>query len=201
MRRSALGLLLLLAGCHSVPYRTAPEPLTSGRGDPAYVASAGRAGLSTWRAVGRLAVKATGGGFNASFDWRQAGTRGELSVHGPFGAGRSRVQIEPDRIRVEAGDAAPLDFAPPFEGVERALLERLGFEVPLGSLRYWLLGLADPLEAFEGGPGSGFTQHGWRVDVEQADPASVPPALPRRLTLSRGDARIRVVFDRWETAE
>jgi outer membrane lipoprotein LolB len=171
------------------------------RGEPSHVAAAGREGLSSWRAVGRLAVKATSGGFNASFDWRQAGARGELSVHGPFGAGRSRVQIDPDRIRVESGDAAPLDFAPPFEGVERALLDRLGFEVPLGSLRYWLLGLADPLEPFDGGPGSGFTQHGWHVEVDDVDPASVPSALPRRLTLSRGDARIRVVFDRWETVE
>ena len=42
-----------------------------------------------------------------------------------------------------------LNGAPPSDAVVAQLQERLGFELPLDNLRYWLLGVPDPSTPFE----------------------------------------------------
>jgi outer membrane lipoprotein LolB len=163
---------------------------------------------SAWQARGRLAVKTAKEGFNAHFNWRQAGDATDLVVEGPFGAGHSRVLANAGHVRIEAGSQAPLEFAAPFDGVESALAERVGFGLPLGSLAYWMRGVPDPTSGADrdipadpaAGASSGapFAQAGWRILPE--DPVSVeraPATLPRRITLTQGDVRIRVVIDQW----
>ena len=127
---------------------------------------------------------------------------------GPLGAGHSRVLASAERIRIEAGSQPPLEFSAPFEGVESALAERVGFGLPLASLAYWMRGVPDPSvgageaqsAAMTLAPAGGvpFDQAGWRVQPE--DPVWIeraPAALPRRVTLTQGSVRIRVVIDQW----
>ena len=78
----------------------------------------------------------------------------------------------------------------------------LGFEPPLSSLRFWVLGAIDP--------GSGaqqsfdpqqrlarLQQGGWQVDY--AEYVLVQQQwLPRRLTVTRGALRLRIVVDAWQ---
>jgi len=43
-------------------------------------------------------------------------------------------------------------------------------------------------------------QDGWSVRYAYADPPA-PTALPRRLDLTRGEQRIRLVIDTWRTGD
>ncbi len=153
---------------------------------------------ATWRATGRLAVKSAREGFNANFDWHQSDDRVELRVEGPFGVGRSRIWVDPGRIRVEAGGGPAVDFFPPFEGVDAVLIDRIGFAVPLHSIGFWLRGVPDPTAASEQVADGGFTQSGWNVYTQEAVAQSAIAALlPRKITLIRGEVRVRVLIDRW----
>jgi outer membrane lipoprotein LolB len=89
------------------------------------------------------------------------------------------------------------------DGVEaRAELERrLGFQLPLSELRWWLLGIPAPGDAAidadaVSGEIRGFTQRGWKVSIT-ARVAGLGFSLPRRLTAEREGARMRLLVERW----
>lgn len=192
MTRAGCALLGLLAlgACSHVPQRAAPPPADA----------AALAAVDQWQASGRIAVRTGQDGFNASFDWRQAGTDAELGVRGPFGAGAARLTVGPDRIRIESGSEPPLDVPAPFDALEPQLVARLGFPLPLESLRYWMLGIPAPSLPAEGGAPA-FDQSGWHVVASGfAAVDRAPGGLPSRLELTRGTTRIRVIVDRWRMA-
>lgn len=78
-------------------------------------------------------------------------------------------------------------------------MERLGFAVPLHALSYWLRGVPDPdVSADAATTLGGFVQNQWQVQVEERDSTAIDAtALPHKLTLTQGNARIRVIVDRW----
>lgn len=191
MRRLAVPLLLLaLAGCRSLP---APGPVA-----PDGEVRAALVRLQDWHAVGRVAVRAGNDGFSAGFDWREAGGRGELGVRGPFGAGAARVIRTDAHIRIEAGSAAPVEIDAPFDALESAFTDRIGFALPIDSLRFWLLGVPEP-GLPSTGAGDHFEQGGWDITISTYTAVpGLPGVLPTRLVLTRASTRIRVLVDRWE---
>ena len=83
------------------------------------------------------------------------------------------------------------------------LNSRLGFDAPLASLRYWVLGVPDPAqpasESLDAAQQrlSALTQDGWRVDYQSyVDSAGGP--LPSKLTLQRDAVRVRLLVDDWK---
>ena len=190
-RRLVLATLLAaVAGC-----QTLPGPPAAGPDAAARVAIAA---LDRWHATGRVAVRAGDEGFSASFDWREQDGHGELGVRGPFGAGAVRISRSAARIRIESGTAAPLEVAAPFDELEPELVARLGFPLPIDSLRFWVLGVPAPGTPVDGSDGE-FRQGGWQVAVPEFVAVSgAPGPLPSRLVLTRDATRIRVVVDRWQ---
>jgi outer membrane lipoprotein LolB len=83
-----------------------------------------------------------------------------------------------------------------------ALRATLGFEPPLASLRFWILGASDPktsaVESLDTQQRlAHLEQDGWQVDY--ADYVLVQQQwLPRRLSVTRGSLRLRVVIDNWQ---
>lgn len=181
--------LAAVAGCHSLPVQPLAGPDAEERG--------AIAGLTSWQASGRVAVRAGHDGFSASFEWREAAGHGELGVRGPFGAGAVRITRSAERIQIDSGGAPPIEIAAPFDALEPELVARLGFPLPLDPLRYWVLGVPAPGRPADG-RGGDFRQDGWQVTVAEFVPvAGAPGPLPARLTLTRDTTRIRVVVDRW----
>lgn len=191
----AIAVLMMLAGC-----RTAPPAAIVGPGSDAPWPEQ-RAALETldhFALNGRVAVAANGQGFSASLRYRQAQRRGELALDGPLGVGGLRVATDGDDLRVATSRGEQLDGLAARTELER----RLGFAVPLGALRWWLLGIPAPGEAtLEPDPHSGeirrFSQAGWQVDITERAPA-LGFALPRRLTVSREGARLKLLVERWQ---
>jgi outer membrane lipoprotein LolB len=95
-----------------------------------------------------------------------------------------------------------LNGAPPSDAVLAQLQERLGFELPIDHLRYWLLGVPDPGAAFELKRNDQdrallLTQDDWTVDYDRYMPVQ-GDLLPAHLVLHRANVRVRIVVDRWE---
>lgn len=152
---------------------------------------------ATWTAAGRLAVRDTGGGFSARFQWNETPALSLIDVHGPLGIGAVRVSCTADAIQIDNGHDTQTIPAP-FDTLEAALSERLGAALPLRTLRYWLLGRPDPASAAEAGEAGHFVQYGWAVNAQPLGPAPAGGhALPRELTVERAPTRIRIVVERW----
>jgi outer membrane lipoprotein LolB len=190
----ALGLLAALSGC-----RTRPPAVVAGPGADAPWAEqhASLERLDRYGLDGRVAVAANGEGFSASLRYKQQPRRADLSLEGPLGIGGMRVGVEGEQLELATSRGEKLDGREARAELER----RLGFELPLIELRWWLLGIPAPGDAaVDADPASGeirgFTQNGWKVSIDSRV-ASLGYSLPRRLTALREGARMKLLVERW----
>ena len=187
----ALVLALALAACQTVPVAPAPSVAWSVR-RPA-LQNLGRFGLN-----GRVAVAVGKQGFNAGLRWAQSGAVTTLALTGPLGAGGVQVTADGGHLSVVTSHGKHLG-----DTEARAQLQyKLGFEPPLASLRYWVLGVPDPARAasVQLDPQqrlTSLTQDGWQVDYGSYMPVGAE-WLPRLMTLRREGVRVRVVVDGWQ---
>jgi outer membrane lipoprotein LolB len=182
--------LMALAACAGVGVR-APLPEDPGR-------------IERWQAQGRIGVSGPESGGSGSFQWVQRGDRADIQIRGPVGVGSVRMELRGDGprpdLRLETSDGRRLES----DAAWRELEARLGAEVPAGQLRYWLLGVAAPGEhQWREGLGEGaasLEQSGWRIDYQRY---STEPGVkvPVRLRAASGDARVRIVVDRWRLGQ
>jgi outer membrane lipoprotein LolB len=198
--RAVLLLLgaLLLAGCVTVPPRpAAPAGWESRRLELQAV--------SRFSLDGRIAAAVGQEGFSASLAWQQRGSRSDLTLRAPLGFGSAEVTRDGADIRLRSSRGQKLSGTLATDELAR----RLGFEPPLDSLRYWVLGVPEParpaVETLGQGKSEGqglaaLEQDGWRVDYAEYKAfgaAALEALLPRRLTLTRPGIRLRLVIDHW----
>ncbi len=188
----SLAALALLAGCRTVPV-AAP-------GAAPWMTRKGQLqARAQFELRGRVAVAAGSQGFNARLRWSQDGGHARLALEGPLGGG-VHIDATGNDLDILMPSGARLT-----SGAARAELEnRLGFDPPLASLRYWILGVPDPsLPADEtldpvGQRLTSLAQDGWRIDY--AGYVAVRGEwLPARLTLARADVRVKLLVDDWQS--
>lgn len=191
MRLRGAGLLLacaaLLPACvtlrdHAAMPRALPSNWDDRRGE--------LQALTRFDLQGRLAVASGEQGFSAALRWSQRSDRAHLEVDGPLGVGGLRVDLERGRL--------------PDEAVRAELEQRLGFALPLESLRYWMLGVPDPARAAEERRDAdsptlaALTQDGWTVlYTRYARVADGDYELPQRIEVTRESVRVRLLIERW----
>jgi outer membrane lipoprotein LolB len=193
---AALTVLAMLSGCRTAPPAAAiPGP---GADAPWAVQRPALENLDRYALNGKVAVAANGQGFTASLRYRQQPRRADLALDGPLGIGGMRIALEEHSLGVTNSRGEALDGEAARAEIER----RLGFELPLDELRWWLLGLPAPGQsevdaAPDGGVIRGFVQNGWHVAINTRAPG-LGFSLPQRLTAERGGARLKLFIERWQ---
>lgn len=139
---------------------------------------------------GRVAVAAGEEGFTASLRWAQRAERSQIELDGPLGVGGLRLDLAHGRLADEI--------------VQADLERRLGFSLPVESLRYWMLGVPDPAYGAEErlavglGRLESLEQQGWTVIFPAyARVAGVNYELPQRIEATREGVRVRLLVDSW----
>lgn len=183
---------LIAAGCATAP--TAP-----GTAIPPDLKD-----LDRWQARGRLGVSGSENGGSGSFEWRQRGDVANVQIRGPVGIGGVHMEMRGSGatpgLTLETSDGLKLES----DAAWAELQNRLGTSVPAGNLRYWMLGVAAPgehrwHEENEHGVVT-LEQDGWRIDYQRY--SDEPGArVPMRITATSGDARVRIVVDRWQLGQ
>ncbi len=194
-RFAVLGALAVLAAvalsaCQTVP--VPPAPVTAWSVRRPLLQALGRFELN-----GRVAVAVGQQGFNADLRWAQNGTRTRMVLSGPFGAGATEVSDAGGTLSVVTARGQRLGNTAAHTVLER----QLGFDPPLASLRYWILGVPDPslpasvtVDASQ--RLSRLEQAGWMIDYRAYSPVGAE-WLPRLLTVKRAAVRLRMVVDAW----
>lgn len=183
---------LLLAGCATT--RAPPRTLLPVEAQEQLLHA-----LPGFELEGRAGLKAG----NASLDWQQSGEQVAVRLAGMLGAGSLRVSWSPTQLTITDSRGEVYEDA----DAEAVMLQEIGFVPPFDALRYWMLGLEAPGEAAtlrtpstSGRIGS-LIQRQWNISYDQwmsvaADAGGVQ--LPRRVTITRDDLRLRVFVDRWK---
>jgi len=190
--RLGAALCAVLAGCRTLP----PSPRA---GESWEVRRPQLQALEHFTLRGRVAVAAGSEGFNAGLRWTQEGNRSQVTLEGPLGVGGAQLSTSGDDLTVVTARGERIESA----AAHAELAARLGFDPPLSSLRYWVLGVPDP-----GQPASesldpaqqrltALTQAGWHVEYQSYSAAS-GEALPARMTLQRDAVRVRLLVDDWQ---
>jgi outer membrane lipoprotein LolB len=190
---AALALTLLLSACATLPRpRPASAPL------PWAQRVAALRAIGQFDLQGRLAVATDTEGFSAGLRWHQQDDHATIDLSAPLGFGAAHIEQSAMDLQLTTSKGQVLDSA----AAGDELRATLGFEPPLASLRFWILGASDPrtsaLESLDTEQRlAHLEQDGWQVDY--ADYVLVQQQwLPRRLSVTRGALRLRVVIDHWQ---
>ena len=186
----AWSALLLLAGCHALPpTATTPWPLRR----------AALQGVDRYAFTGQLAAATASEGFSASLRWQQRGASSDVLLRAPLGVGGAHLVYDGALLRVTASDGSQLEG----EAARTELVRLLGFEPPLASLRYWLLGVPDPAgvvttETLDAAQRLARLQQGeWQVDYSEYL-RSGTQWLPQRVSIQRGTLRLKLRVASWQ---
>ncbi|SMF94075.1 outer membrane lipoprotein LolB [Methylomagnum ishizawai] len=186
-----LAALMVLPGC----------AWFRGTGTPAPAVEADRAALyalKAWRMDGRIGIQTAHDAWQANLFWEHEPAQDRLRISGPLSQGMISIVLQKDLIYINEGNGVTQLSRDP----DAALRERLGFAVPLSSLRSWILGIPDPgLESTplpaEAGAVGGFRQSGWTIHLDQYMEANGHP-LPRKFRIQGSGVKLKIVADTWE---
>lgn len=199
MRWLALSTLLplVLAACSGQPIK----PLNNDLAERNWgIRRSNIVAVQSFSLKGRIAETGIAGG-RGDIDWTQSGERIDLRISGPLGVGALAISGDPQGVEVRSKDGVIATREP-----ETYMQAKLGWSVPLGMLRYWVLGVPALTPRYDGMPkivklddigrATQFEQSGWVVDyVDYQTVNSL--ALPRKLSLSNGSRSFRLVIDEW----
>ena len=187
--RRALTLICCCALAACVTTRPVPPPTT------AWTQRVGELqGANAWQLDGRAAVALGTQGWQATLNWQQADNAAEVHLSGPFGIGALVLKQTPGGLS--------LNGAPPSDAVLSQVQEKLGFDLPIENLHYWLLGVPNPGSTFdlsrnEQDRAKVLSQAGWSIAYDRYMPVA-GDLLPARLVMTAGDVRVRIVIDHWD---
>ena len=126
--------------------------------------------------------------------------RAQVALEGPLGAGAVHIDAEGCDLHIVMANGARLQN----DAARAELAARLGFDPPLASLRYWILGVPDPARPADETLDpvrqhlTRLEQDGGRIDY--AGYVAVGGEwLPVRLTLERADVRVKLLVDDWQS--
>lgn len=197
--RIGLALLpaLLLAACATTQAPPTSDAKPTGadwRQHAARVAT-----LKDWYLKGRIAVQTADNSGSASLYWRQQSDTFNLRVVAPFGQGTVELSGS-ENGSVTLVDSDNRSYTAP--NPESLMQARLGWSVPVTSLKYWVRGLpARQGEITAATPDSqgrlrSLEQMGWQITVNQYARA-LERDLPRKLEVSHEQFEARLVVQSW----
>jgi len=151
-----------------------------------------------WEFSGRIAVSAGEDGFNGKLRWYQQDDTFRATVSGPLGIGTVRIEGDGQSVVLTDKDGLRTEL----HNAEEELLYRYGWTIPVGSLRYWALGIPDPMAPAqtELNPDhqlAKLVQSDWTVDISRYR-KNGGQSMPNRLSAKKFDTRVRIVIDKWK---
>jgi outer membrane lipoprotein LolB len=185
-----------LTGCRTLT-SPAPAPGSAPTAEPWEVRRAALQQRDRFNLSGRIAVAAAEEGFSARLRWQQQGERSQLALDGPLGVGGVRITADGDTLNVVNSKGQQLDN----DAARQEVHARLGFEPPITSLRYWVLGVPDPMHPADVVLDdekrlATLKQDGWQIDYTAYSPVR-GEWRPSKMTLKRDDVRVRLLVDGW----
>ncbi len=147
---------------------------------------------AVWSFSGRLALSDEKNSFSGSINWKHQDGYDQLEFAGPFGQGRTLVEITGDSVVIDYGDER-LQY---FGNVDAHVSKHLGMTIPVSALKYWVLGLVDPVTEYIM-VGNGFLQSGWVVNYQIMQVVE-EDELPRKIRVERNDVKLKLIINQWD---
>lgn len=187
---ASLVVLALAQGCATRPLATSPEALAAWSQHRSDVG-----GIQRFTLQGRFAAGGIFGTKGQVF-WAQIGEDYQVRLWGPFGAGAIQLSGNQNQAEIRSADETLQTTDP-----ERELRHRFGWTLPVGQLRWWVLGVPAPtgksgLQLDDQGRLLALEQAGWTLEYQEYQLVD-GRQLPRKLALANDEFTLKLVVDQW----
>jgi outer membrane lipoprotein LolB len=178
-------LLLLLAGCASVPPATQPVERPAGAEQKPFALN------------GRISIKHDGNRSSANIRWTHRAADDDILLLAPLGQTVAHIHSDAQKAMLDTADKHYTA-----QDTEELTQQVLGWHLPLAGLRYWVLALPAPggradIERDANGQVSLMHQDGWDIRYSRYASQSAD-SLPLRMSLQREGMELQLVVDEWE---
>jgi outer membrane lipoprotein LolB len=189
-------LIALLAGCAGLTSREALE----GQGDAGLWQAHKQqiASLDAWQINGKVGIRAPKDSGSGTLFWLQRQDYYDIRLSGPLGRGAARLTGRPGAILLEVANQGRYQAATP----EQLMQERLGLNLPVSHLLWWIRGLPSPdsksrLSLDADSRLAQLSQDGWQVEYLRYTEQN-GFWLPERIKLSGFDLQVTLVIKDWQ---
>jgi outer membrane lipoprotein LolB len=160
------------------------------------------AGIRHWRLRARIGIVAEPESGSADLSWEQDGSAFALKATAALGRGLIAIEGDGESVSMQTAQGGTLRAA----SAEDLILQRTGWRIPVGGLRYWILGLpsglytdetytldnAGRMESLQGG--------GWHVEYRSYGTYG-DAQLPDKIRLQNEQVQIKLAVIDWEIIE
>lgn len=153
--------------------------------------------LSSWEFTGSINVRDANEAHSSRIRWNQQGELYRINLWGTFNIGATEINGRPGEVRIDQQGEAPIVTESP----EEMLYERIGYELPVTELNYWIRGIPAPgpsqaLEFADNQQLLSFEQQGWRVEYLGYTNAG-RETLPNRIRIQKDPLRLDLIRLNW----
>lgn len=178
------GLIFLLSACSVVPVK--PDMHYS------RVAMLSLYELEHWSFDGRLALTGQSDSWSANISWEHSPETEKIKLSGPLGQGAVIISLTGNVVTIDRGG----DDVQSSTQAEEFINQQLGMFVPVRSLRYWVVGLPEPSQAYKD-TDVGFNQAGWLSEYKQMQFVKDDGAMPHKMMVMNNQVKLKLIIDRW----
>ncbi len=155
-----------------------------------------RKAATAFELEGRLSASDTSRAASGRIEWQHARDSDRWTVLNPLGQIAARLERSPRGAELVTADGRQYRAAT----AEALLPELIGIDIPVERLTLWVQAApptdAEVREIDPLGRPALLIDQGWRIDYLEYASADAS-AAPRRIEVSRGDARLRLIIDQW----
>jgi outer membrane lipoprotein LolB len=153
--------------------------------------------LKSWQFDGRFSIRSAQGVDSANITWLQESARYLLKISGPLQQGTVFIRGDATGISYKDSKGVTDKAGSP----EELLSRHTQYNLPISSLRYWVLGRPDPTYAYNlnigvNGDLKTLSQNGWDIRYE-AFKTTEPYRLPTKIILKHDTIEITISIHDW----
>jgi outer membrane lipoprotein LolB len=153
--------------------------------------------LSEWEFTGSINVRDAEEAHSSRIRWRQNNELYRINLWGTFNIGATEVNGKPGEVRIDQEGEDPIITDTP----EQLLYDRIGYELPVTELNFWIKGIPAPgpsqeLSFADNQQLLSFVQAGWRVDYLGYTNFG-QQTLPTRIRVQKPPLRLDLIRLNW----
>lgn len=157
--------------------------------------------VESWLLEGRLAVSDGEDGGSGHFNWQELADSGRMDFHGALGRGAWRLVYDGQGALLELADGSRFQA----DTVDELVRSRLGWEIPVDTLAWWVRGLAAPGEVQlrvldDEGHLSTLHQRDWEIEFGRYRVFG-ELRLPVKMTARQAEKSVKLAIRRWDMSE
>jgi outer membrane lipoprotein LolB len=153
--------------------------------------------LTQWSIRGKVGIQSPQTNGSATLDWQQHEQNYQIHLFGPMGMGSIYLVGKPQEVNLRDSKGRALSATTP-----EALLNQIGWQLPVSNLLYWVRGLPIPAQPTtktlsQKGVLKQLNQQGWQINYLSYQVVD-GIWLPDKISLQKSPIKVKIVIQGWK---